>query len=88
MTYRWVRGGTIVATGPDYTVTGDESYLELTRSDLVTLLAKLDDNDDCTMVGHDNIAVWKVVTVTALEDDAPVVVEPEPEPLDIVDRGE
>ncbi len=29
LTYRWVRGGTVVATGPDYTVTGDDLGHEL-----------------------------------------------------------
>lgn len=29
LTYRWVRGGTVVATGPDYTVTGEDLGHEL-----------------------------------------------------------
>lgn len=74
-----------------YTVIGDEAILELTRDDLRALLAKLDDDADCTMVTHDDNAVWKVIDIVAVEDDKPVEAYRFPAIIDVpdlVDRGE
>lgn len=74
-----------------YTVIGDEAILELTRDDLRALLAKLDDDADCTLVGRDDNAVWKVIDIVAVEDES-AYNRPSPaifiDMPDVLDRGE